>query len=895
VKKSTQKPAKKPASGTKKSVGSGAAKSTGKKAPTKKAPAKKAPAKKAPAKKAPTKNAPAKKAPAKKAPAKKAPAKKAPAKTIPAKKAQVKKSTPPNKPKTTSKTTATAKKTAIKKEKNTTPKKVPPKKILPEKATAGSSTKKKGLLLRLFVVLLVVAGGVAIYADAIITSKFDGKRWSIPAKVYSRALELFDGAELTVDQLRRELQWLNYRESFGEIKRGSFRQRGEVFEIASRGFDFWDGRESAHYVSLAIRNNKVRKLEVDGQRNEVARLEPVLIGGIYPAHNEDRVLVSFDQVPPNLVHALLAVEDRDFYDHWGVSIRGIARALWANVKNGAVKQGGSTLTQQLVKNFYLTSERTLTRKATEAAMSLLLEMHYDKDDILEAYMNEVYLGQSGKRAIHGFGLAGLFYFGLPLRELEVHQLALLVGLVKGASWYDPRRHPKRAMDRRNQVLALMFEQGYISADQKKRMSARPLDVIEKPMYEDEKYPAFLDLVKRQLHRDYHDEDLKSEGLRVFTTLDPGVQESLERSFADTFASVDQQYGQQVKGKQKTKLQGAGIFTHSNTGEVVAVVGDRRPRYKGFNRALNAYRPVGSLMKPAVYLSAIEQGYHLGSLLDDNPVTVQLPAGDEWTPHNFDKQSHGILPLQVALSRSYNQATVRLAMDVGIDNILDVAKRLGVKKMLPSVPSISLGAVSLSPYEVTEMYQTIAAGGFNTPLRTIRFVLDNQGKPLQRYEIDVEQRFDPGDMFVLSSALQETIAKGTGKRASKWLDPSLALAGKTGTSDDQRDSWFAGYSGNYLGVVWLGYDDNYSTPLTGGTGALPVWAKTLASLAVVPLDTPKPGNVEWVWLDAEEQARSQSHCDKAIFIPMVVDTIPEKQARCGQAGRVMNWFNQWFDD
>ena len=810
---------------------------------------------------------------------------------------------------------ASTKGAAVKKaaSKKNTPKKTAPKKVIsksaksqkskPKKTTSKkaapsipSSSKGNGrLYLRLFMVLMVIVSIVVIYTDAIITSKFDGKRWSIPAKVYSRALELFDGAELSTDQLRRELQWLNYRESFGTVKRGSFRQRGDSFEIWSRGFDFWDGREQAHSISLTIRQNTVRDVVVDGRRNDVVRLEPVAIGGIYPAHNEDRVLVSFDQVPPKLVHALLAVEDRDFYDHWGVSLRGIARALWANVKKGAVTQGGSTLTQQLVKNFYLTSERTLTRKVSEALMSIMLELHYEKDVIIEAYMNEVYLGQAGKRAIHGFGLASLFYFGQPLVELELHQLALLVGLVKGASWYDPRRNPQRALDRRNQVLKLMQEQGYIGDVERKKETARPLAVIKKPVYDDEKYPAFLDLVKRQLYRDYRDEDLKSEGLRIFTTLDPGVQEALERSFAKSFAEIDRQYGKQQHRNQTVPLQGAGIFTHSNTGEVVAVVGDRRIRYSGFNRALDAYRPIGSLMKPAVYLSALEQGYHLGSLLDDTSVTIPLPNGDQWSPKNFDKESHGLLPLQVALTHSYNQATVRLAMDIGINRVINVAQRLGVTKTLPEVPALSLGAVSLSPYEVTEMYQTFAAGGFNTPLKTIRFVLDNQGKPLQRYEIDVEQRFDPGDMFVLNNALQETMVTGTGKSVVNWLPKTLALAGKTGTSDDQRDSWFAGYSGNYLGVVWLGYDDNLPTPLTGGTGALPVWAQTLSSLAVVSLDMPKPANVEWVWLDAEEKARSQSHCDSAIFIPMVVDTIPDKQAECGQAGRVINWFNQWFGE
>ena len=774
--------------------------------------------------------------------------------------------------------------------KNGTSKKSGRKPRVASKAAPPTSNKifTRGFLLRLLVVIIVIGGGVLLYFDALIQHKFEGKRWAVPAKVYARPLEIFDGIELTVQQLRKELERLNYQHTNGPLKTGEYHQSNSEFEIATRRFAFWDGLEKPHQVSLSIRRGQVVGLRVDQQQDAILRLEPTLAGGIYPAHNEDRILVALNQVPQQLVEGLVAVEDRDFYSHWGVSPKGIIRAMLTNIKSGAVRQGGSTLTQQLVKNFYLSSERTLSRKATEAIMSLLLEFHYEKDEILEAYLNEVYLGQSGQRAIHGFGLASTFYFGIPVQELSLHQVALLVGLVKGPSWYDPRRQPERAMERRNQVLSLMAEQGFITNLEKQRASQQSLGVIKKPRYDTNNYPAFIDLVKRQLHQDYRDEDLRSEGLRIFTTLDPDVQESLENSFRKSLNNIEQRFGKTVG-----KLEGAGVFTDSNTGEVLAVVGGRNPRYKGFNRALDAYRPVGSLMKPAVYLAALEKGYTLASMLDDDDVEIELPNGDVWQPQNFDNKSHGQIPLRTALSHSYNQATARLAMDVGVGAIVDVTHRLGVDKKLPAVPSLSLGAVSLSPLEVANMYQTFAGDGFNIPLRTIRSVLDGQGQPLQRYAIEVEKRFDSGDVFVLNNALQDAVRQGTGKSAYWVLPKSLEVAGKTGTSDDQRDSWFAGFSGNYLGVVWLGYDDNDPTPLTGASGALKVWANTLATLPAKSLDVGQPANVEWVWVDPARNALSQSHCDGSIFVPMVAETIPSGNVGCATSGRVMNWFNRWL--
>lgn len=766
--------------------------------------------------------------------------------------------------------------------------------VAKKRSQSGRKPSKSGvrwwpLLWKLGLVGLMLSVIGVIYLDAVITNHFEGKRWSIPAKVYGRPLELYDGMPLTEAQLAFELSLLNYRHVYDTPGPGSFSTNQREYTIVTRGFDFWEGAEPSREVRINLRGGRVSGMDVSNQSGSIVRLEPPLIGGIYPAHNEDRVLVKLDQVPKQLLQALLAVEDRDFFEHFGLSIKGIARALVANLASGEVRQGGSTLTQQLVKNFYLSSERSLSRKGIEAIMAVLLDFHYDKTEILEAYLNEVYLGQAGKRAIHGVGLGSLFYFGVPLRELSTEQMALLVGVIKGPSWYDPRRNPQRALERRNQVLQIMLQQGVLDQRSYDQVVQQPLGVIKKPLYEDARYPAFLDLMKRQLRKDYRDEDLRSEGLRIFTTLDPWAQESLEQAAQQQIQNLENGYGKNLQG-----LEVAGLFTSSNTGEVAAVIGGQAVRYEGFNRALDAYRPIGSLAKPAVYLAALEQGYHLGNLLQDEPLEHVLPNGTLWSPRNFEKESHGQVPMVVALAHSYNQATARLALDVGIDRVVDVMERLGLQdKVLPQVPALSLGAVSLSPFEVTQMYQTIATEGFATPLRTIRSVLTAQGQPLQRYELEVEQRFTSADIYVLTHAMQETVRSGTGKSATRWLSPDLHLAGKTGTSDDQRDSWFAGFSGNYLGVVWMGIDDNQPTPLTGATGALPVWANTMAALPQIPLQAAQPENIDWVWIDPQQQARTAAHCDNALYLPLRKDTVPAEQVSCGAGGRVLNWFKKWI--
>ncbi len=747
-----------------------------------------------------------------------------------------------------------------------------------------------GWVVKLSIVGLVILAGFAVYLDAIVQEKFSGKRWTIPAKVYARPLELFVGQKLAKDDFLAELDALGYRREKAVAGPGGVSVAGNNVEMQTRGFQFYEGAEESRRIRVRFSGDFVAGLNsADGSSLAVARLEPVLIGGLYPAHNEDRILIKLDQVPPYLVQTLVAVEDREFFEHFGVSPKSIARAVWVNLTAGAVRQGGSTLTQQLVKNFYLTNERSLTRKATEAMMAVLLELHYDKQEILEAYLNEVFLGQDGRRAIHGFGLASQYFFGQPLAELKLHQIALLVGMVKGPTYYNPRRHPERALERRNLVLDLLAEQQVVDPAEVAAAKQKPLGITQRGSMADSSYPAFLDLVKRQLREDYREEDLTEEGLRVFTSFDPILQLKAEQAMSDTLKRL---------GKGAEAVEGAMLVTNPETGEIQAMLGSRQPGYAGFNRALDAVRPIGSLIKPVIYLTALERPsqYTLTSLLEDEPFSVKGADGQVWRPQNYDRKAHGTVYLYQALANSYNLSTTRLGLDLGVPNVLKTLQRLGVSVDWPAYPSMLLGAGALRPIEVADVYQTLANGGFNTPLRGIRSVLTAEGEPLKRYPFQIQQRFDPGAIYLTQRAMQRVMHEGTGRSAYNQLPRSLNLAGKTGTTNDLRDSWFAGFSQDLLAVVWLGRDDNGKTSLTGATGALRVWTNFMRRADPLPLNSPLPENVVQVWVDSRTGQGTDERCPGAVQMPYIRGSEPAPGPGCGiqaPAESVMDWVRGWL--
>lgn len=751
----------------------------------------------------------------------------------------------------------------------------------------SSPQANQGLVVISILVLVVLAAcviGLVVYLirqDSIVRSKFDGQRWEIPAKVFARPLELYVGAAVDEKSVRDELALLGYKKDEHYQASGTYLESGNSLYIHTRGFNFGSSREpeqvlKINFASSGTNGTTITDIQsTEANTSGVVRLEPVLIGGIYPRINEDRVLIKLSDTPQSLIDALIATEDRSFYQHHGVSIRGLGRAIVSNVTGGP-RQGGSTLTQQLVKNFYLTSARTLKRKVTEATMAILLEIHYSKNEILETYLNEINLGQNGNHSINGFGLAAQFYFAQPIQELKLHQVALLVGLVKGPSEYNPWRRPESSLARRNVVLKNMLDQGKITQDQYETAREAPLGIVKKPTAGQSLYPDFLDLVRRQLRLEYQESDLTSDGLQIFTTLDPRVQNAADAAFEQTLNQI-------IKSNPKklTGLQGAALVSNPQNGEILAIVGGSG-LFTGYNRALDARRQVGSLFKPAVYLTALASGrYNLLSLLDDGPVDVSGTGMTNWKPRNYDLQDHGVVTLTDALTHSYNQATVHLGMQIGLPQVISTLKNLGVNATLTGYPSILLGAANLSPLDVLNMYQTIASDGFQHPPRAIISVIKSDGMPLQRFGLSMQQSVDPSATYLLNYAMQQVVKSGTAAAANSKLSPSLNLAGKTGTTNDLRDSWFAGYSGNYASVVWVGQDDNRPTGLSGASGALPIWINLMNRLKLTPVAFAQPDGVVWQWVDKESGQVSAQGCEGAVYIPMLRGTLPTQVTACGQ--------------
>ena len=719
------------------------------------------------------------------------------------------------------------------------------------------------------IIFLIISIAYVLILDSKVVNKLDGVLWTVPAKVYARPLELAEGGKINVGVLKKELEILSYELTKGiPDTPGEFSQSQRSVNIFIRGF----GSQEPGLYRLKIENDKIDSIKrKDGISIDLIQLEPLSIGGMFPSHLQDRILLNFSQVPKDLEEMILVVEDRNFYSHKGISLRSIMRAFIKNTRALGIEEGGSTITQQLAKSLFFSPEQTIRRKIKEAIAALLIEIHYSKQEILLAYINDVFIAQTGRRAIHGFGLASQFFFGTDLKNLSLDQKALLVGMLKGPSLYSPINNPDRAKTRRDLVLSLIKNDSLITEEEYLDLKGRSLKVIPPSFKSLSKYPAFNDIVTLDLRKNFDDSDLRTKGLKIITNLDPVVQDYLEESIKDTKLQLKRRYGSQLNG-----LEGAGIVIDSFSGEVVAAIGSTKPNNYGFNRAINAVRPIGSLVKPFIYLSALQHysKYNLSTLLDDSKLSVSLPGGKLWEPNNFDKKFHGNIPLHVALSESYNVATTRLGMDLGYSVVQETFTKLGIKKKIPKYPSIFVGSFEMTPLEVIQAYQTIASEGFYSPLNSIRTVESSEDVLSLSYPYKVEQRFRPEPIYLLKFVLKQTFISGTARGFSSRVIEKWKTGGKTGTSDDQRDSWFVGYAGNYLMVVWLGFDDNRKSPLTGRTGALQVWKNFMSRLDPIAYEVRKPSRIRYEWVDTKDGLLSGERCKGSILIPFVEGTEPE---------------------
>ena len=737
----------------------------------------------------------------------------------------------------------------------------------------------------LFILSLISLIIAVIWIDGGVRSKFEGKRWQVPAKVFARPLELYVGKKIKIKDFASEVRRLGYRFVSQARHRGQVSVVENQINIFTRDFHFWDGFRAGREIKVSFNEDMITNLQsFEGKPIDLVRLEPLLMGGIYPTRIEDRFLIKLDDTPRGLLPALLAIEDHRFYDHYGISPKSIARAMVANIRAGAVVQGGSTLTQQLVKTFYLNQERTLSRKLLEAIMSISLELHYEKDEILEAYLNEIYFGKQGRKAIHGFGLASLYYFGIPIQEIRLSQSALLVGMIKGPSYYNPWKHPKRALRRRNLVLESMVKHNTLTEDEYKLAVKAPLGIIEKRRSSIHRWHDYLGLVKSQLIKDYSIDDLTSEGLHIFTYMDPLTQRQVEKRIKQ---------GINNHSNKGDALEGAAIVTRVHSGEVIALTGSKYSDQSGFNRALDARRPIGSLVKPAVYLAALNMPdkYTISSVLKDTELEIEQEGGALYKPQNYNRKFSGEVSLHKALAMSLNVPAIRLGMEVGFDKVESTIKKLGVDAQIAPWPSSFLGTTEMSPIQVAKMYQTMAAKGFDSPLNAISHILDQNKKPLKRYPLRTSKNIDPVAIHILQYILQETVREGTGKAMYNILPADYNVAGKTGTTSDYRDSWFVGFTEEHLAVVWLGNDDNSTTGLTGSTGALPIWAHIIKDLDSKPLTYKKSNGVEYAWV---VEPGEKSQCDNARLLPFFRGSVPEKALSCdGMPGKVLDWIKSWL--
>ncbi len=731
--------------------------------------------------------------------------------------------------------------------------------------------------------LLGVAGAIAAAAvyvmrlDRMVVTQFEGRRWTLPAQVYAAPLELYVGLPLSGNDVETELQRLAYRRVDDVVRTGTYRQVGGEIDVGLRATRFADESRAAELLSITTADGAITALrDATGHALPIIRLDPLLIGSIFPIHGEDRIVVTPSEVPPLLPAALKAVEDRNFDTNRGVNISGILRALWFDIRHHQWDQGGSTLTQQLARSYFLTTRRTASRKIREAIMAVALDEHFSKADLMNAYINEIALGQDGDRAIHGFGLAAEFYFGTPLSELDLRQIATLVALVRGPSYYDPRRHPERALKHRNLVLDELVEQHVVSGQEARLAQAQPLGITAKTA--GAYYPAYLDLVRRTLRRDYREQDLTEAGLKVFTNLDPRVQADAEQVLDRQLARLERQRRRPGDG---APLEGAAVVTEPQSGDVIAVVGGRDTSYDGFNRALDERRQIGSLVKPFVYLAALETGrYNATTIVNDTPVSVRLSNGKIWQPRDYTRQDEGPVPLVRALAESLNDATVNVGMDVGLDNVIQVLGQFGLEQEPAKNPSLLLGAVDLSPLEVAQLYGGLANGGFRTTLRAVRAVISADGKPLKAFEVEVQPVAKADVVYEVDSMLEQVMERGTGKPARGVLPRGLVVAGKTGTSSAQRDSWFAGFSGSDLAVVWVGYDDDRITGFTGETGALSPWSHLMADIATSSWSAPMPDSLQEVTIDYPTGLRAGAECsDDLVTLPVPPGTDPPLKPGC----------------
>jgi penicillin-binding protein 1B len=731
------------------------------------------------------------------------------------------------------------------------------------------------------VAFLLLSIALVGFVGSAVAARFDGHRWNLPSRIYSDITVFEPGAPGSADRLTAKLERLFYQAEEGVPETpGHYRRSGDTVEVYTRDFHY-PGREFHGYLArVDFVGNTVRSVQ-DDQGNPLAALvvEPERLGAVFSEEYEDRTLVRLEDAPRSLLDAILVTEDRDFYRHSGVSIKRTFGAILATLKGGAV-QGGSTLTQQLVKNLYLTPERTVRRKAAEAAIAILLDARYSKDEILEAYLNEIYLGQRGSIAIKGVGEASRFYFGKQVADLDLAESATIAGLIKAPNAFSPFRSPKRTRERRNLVLGLMLEQGKIDRAAMEAAAASPL-VPRSRRLQKIIAPHFVDFVKAQLSEKYG-EKMRTESLQIYTTLDVDLQQAGQRAVTEGLALLERRYRRLAVAARRAALQGALIQLEPQTGAVKVLVGGRDYRLSQFNRVTQAHRQPGSLFKPFVALAAFARrdlvpAVTPATILNDSPITVEWGRhreSERWTPRNYDGGFRGPMSVRRAVELSINIPTVRAALAADLTTVLAASRAAGISSRMQPYPSVALGAFEISPMEIASAYAVLANGGVRIEPNAIVGVLTSDGQILDRRETPLKQVLPADTVFLVNSILRGAVDRGTAGGARGGGIRGV-LAGKTGTTNDGRDAWFVGFSPRFLATIWVGYDDNRGLNLSGSQAAVPIFADFSRSLPpyLFSENFPVPSDIVTAEIDPDTGYLFTENCPRKMTEVFISGTAP----------------------
>ena len=703
-----------------------------------------------------------------------------------------------------------------------------------------------------------------------VVARFSGKRWNIPSRIYSDSVLIYPGQDLKDLGFFERLARLNYHPvDPGRVaSRGEYsfdRKRGKL-DIFLHSFAYPFGNFGGEFVELTLKGDTIDSMGDPVTHKPIfsIELEPELISGIFEGEWEQRRLVRLSQIPPTMINAILAAEDHRFYEHHGVDIVRTIKAGWIDFTSGHVRQGGSTLTQQLMKNFFLTRERSYKRKLKEAMMAYIAERDYSKDEILENYINDIYLGQRGQEGIYGVWEASEYYFSKEPRDLTIGEMATIAGLISSPNRLNPLHHPDAARPRRDEVLAAMLEDGYIDKTAYDAAVSEPLHARE--VYaEGNDAPYFVDFVKKELAERYPPQVLSGEGLRIFTSLDVHMEKLAEAAIVHNLSDLEAKHPKLARREEKERLESCLVALEPQSGRIRAMAGGRDYRSSQFNRVTQSKRQPGSVFKPVTYLAAFDETLSGGAekflpttYIEDAPFTWQY--GDmSWTPNNYRDRFFGHVTLEFALGESLNSATARLANSVGLDRIRAMASKLGFGD-LPAYPSIVLGGIEVSPMQIARAYAVVANDGMEIQPYAVTAVVDENNKVIEGHELAAEQVISPELAYMMQFMLENVINHGTGAGA-RSMGFTRPAAGKTGTTNDAKDAWFAGFTPNLLAVVWTGFDQKEELGLTGAQASLPAWVAFMkaATAARPPLDFTAPPGIVEVKVDPTTGYKATPYC------------------------------------